>query len=75
MQVALNEGKGKAEIDWDHPLVKKGMIPGSLLAEVFGLDHSYLKRWARREKIPCKRTGTEYWFSETSLKKWLENND
>ena len=65
--------KDRAVVEWDHPMVAAGWLPGELLQSEFGFSAEYFKKWARSQ-VKAGRGKTingKFFFSADAMRRWL----
>ena len=60
------------DVDWDHPLVKQGIIPEHLAMEFFGYTNrrSFIA-FCKKNKGMCKQVNRQFVFSVEAISKWI----
>ncbi len=63
------------DVDWDHPLVKQGIIPEHLAMEFFGYtNRKSFVAFCMKNKGMCKQVNRRFVFSVEAISKWIADN-
>lgn len=61
----------EASIGWDHPLVKRGIVPGHLLREAFAFERSGFSGWVSRHQHLSVPINRRPWFHLDRVAAWI----
>ena len=58
-------------LDWHHPIVKHGLVPGHLIKELFGYSDAYWPKWIAQHPELYQTVNGAHWFCLDAVKDWV----